>query len=140
MDQQALDAIAKGRYMGQVAEAFLARLSDCVSHVLTAHCCLFLKQLDEALAEGEPDMALLLATRFRRNIQRCFFYRTLTFLSASYVKTLDQGFCNQLDAFWQDFLGQLLRSARESSDPRMEDVLLEMKRIRLTQRRVETNE
>lgn len=129
-----LEALALGKYIGQPAETFLARLSDCVSIVLTAYCRRFLRQLDESLAEGEPDMAMLLASRFRRSIQACFFYRSLPFLPPDYVHTLDDGFGAQLDSFWNNFLEQLQKSARDSMDPRMEDVMFEMKRVKLTQR------
>ena len=134
LDQQAPEAMARGRYIGQPAGTYLERLSDCVSLMLTARCRRFLRQLDESLAEGEPDVAMLLATRLRRSIQTCFFYRTLPFLPRSYIHTLDKGFGEQLDSFWSNFLEQLQRTARESTDPRMEDLVLEMKRVKLTQR------
>lgn len=133
-DRQMLDTLALGTYIGQPAETFLARLSDCVSLVLTAHCRRFLRQLDDALAEGEPDMAMLLAARFRKSLQACFFYRSLSFLRSDYVRTLDEGFGAQLDSFWQNFLEQLQKSVKDSMDPRMEDIMYEMKRLKLTQR------
>jgi len=137
LDHQALEALAQGKYIGQPAETFLARLSDCVGMMLTARCRRFLRQLDESLAEGEPDMAALLASRLCRSIQACFFYRSLPFLAKSYIHTLDKGFGEQLDSFWKNFLEQLQTAARDSMDPRMEDIVFEMKRVNLNQKGVQ---
>lgn len=134
-DREMLEAVAGGSYPGRPAESYLEHLSETVSQVLTALCRRFLRQLDQALADGEPDSAPLLARRFRAQIQRCFFYRTLPFLERQYIDTLDEGFCRQLEAFWSDFLAQLGKTVRDSMDPRMEDVLLEMKRIKILQER-----
>lgn len=131
-DYRVLELLAQGKYIGKPAEAFLVRLSDVVSLVLTASCRRFLRQLDEALQDGETDMAMLLALRLKKNIRKCFFYRALPFLERNYIETLDRGFEGQLDSFWKSFLGQLKKTVRDSMDPRMEDVLMEMKRIKIT--------
>ena len=132
LDGAMLDALAQGKYTGTPAETFLVRLSDAVGLAMTGYCKRFLRQLDQALEDGEPDLAVLLARRLQKHLRKCFFYRSLPFLPASYVQTLDGGFRVQLDTFWMNFLTQLGKSARESMDPGMEDLLLEMKRIRLT--------
>lgn len=131
-DMEMLAAMAQGRYMGQPAETFLARLSDTVSLMLTAHCRRFLRQLDEALADGEADTAVLLARRFRKKLEAYFFYRSLPFLAASYIQTLDNGFRLQLEAFWANFLLQLQKNCRESMSPQLEDAAYEMKRMKIT--------
>lgn len=131
LDSQMLGILANGRYIGQPAESYLVRLSDTVGRVLTCHCRRFLKQLDEAFADGEPDMAVLLALRLKKSIRKCLFYQALPFLSAEYVQTLDKGFGDQLNTFWDNFLKQLWRTARDSMDSRMEDVVLEMKRVKI---------
>lgn len=136
LDHEMLDALACGRYIGRPAEAFLVRLSDVVGAVITAHCKRFLRQIDMAFSDEEPDMVPLLASRLKRNLSKCFFYRNLSFLDPAYVKTLDDGFCEQLEFFWKDVLTELRRSARDSMDSRMEDVCFEMKRIKIFQREV----
>ena len=100
LDAQMLDTLSRGQYLGQPTESFLSRMSETVSFCISCYCRRFLRQLDLALADGEPDMAALLAGRLRRNIQQCFFSRCLGFLDPSYIQTLDQGFGEQLDFFW----------------------------------------
>ena len=124
-----LEALARGRYLGQPAESFLSRLSEAVSICITGFCRRFLRQFDIALADGEPDMAVLLASRLRRNISKCFFYRTLPFLDPSYIQTLDAGLGEQLELFWKNFLSELKRTARDTDSPVMEDLYYEMKRV-----------
>lgn len=130
-DKEMLLAVARGTFSGQPPESFLARLSDAVSDMLSWHCRRFLTQLDQALAEGEPDMGRLLAIRLRRNVQDCLFYRRLPFLESGYVKTLDEGFERQLQAFWASFLQQLRLTARDSADPGMEDLVRELSRVKI---------
>lgn len=129
LDTQMLESLAQGRYLGQPTEGFLSRLSEAVSICITGFCRRFLRQFDLALADGEPDMAVLLASRLRRNIQKCFFYRTLPFLSPDYIQTLDDGLGEQLDFFWKNFLTELQRSAKDSNSVIMEDLCYEMKRV-----------
>ena len=128
-----LTLVRQGRYEGKPSESFLSRVSDSVSIMLSGCTRRFLRELDRALSDGEPDMAVLLAKRFRRNVAQCMFYRDLDFLSGEYIQTLDEGFENQLQAFWKDFLSQLNKSARDSMDPRMEDMALELRRISITE-------
>lgn len=130
-DRQMLETLARGEYLGQPAESFLVRLSETVGTVLTSLCRRFLRQLDEALADGEPDMVVLLASRLRKNISRCFFYRDLPFLSRAYIEELDRGFGEQLTFFWTNFLRELRRTARESMNPELEELVMEMKRIKI---------
>lgn len=130
LDHEMLDAFACGHYIGRPAEAFLVRLSDVVGIVITAHCRRFLRQMDEAFSDGEPDMVPLLASRLKRNLSKCFFFQTLSFLDPAYVQTLDDGFGRQLDSFWKNVLMELCRSARDSMDPRIEEVCFELKRMK----------
>lgn len=131
LDAQMLEVLSKGKYLGKPAEAFLVRLSDAVGIVITGYCRRFLRQVDMAFADGEPDVSVLLASRLRRNIRKCFFYRSLPFLETKYIQTLDSGFSRQLDSFWSNFLEELRKTARDSADSEMEDVYLEMKRIKI---------
>ncbi len=129
LDVQMLDVLTQGKYLGEPTEVFLSRLSEAVSVSITGFCRRFLRQFDTALADGEPDMAVLLASRLRRNIQKCFFYRSLPFLSASYIQTLDDGLGEQLEFFWKNFLQELHRSAKDSNSIVMEDLCYELKRV-----------
>lgn len=131
LDRQVLEELSLGRYMGQPAEAFLVRLSDTVGLVITAYCRRFLRQVDIAFEDGEPDMVALLAARLKRNLQLCFFYRNLPFLEAGYIRTLDEGYIRQLEAFWKDFLAELQRTAKDSQNPHLEDTFFELKRMKL---------
>lgn len=130
-NRELLTQIRQGSYGANPSETFLTRISDSVSVMLSVCTRRFLRELDRALSDGEPDMAILLATRLRRNVAGCLFYRDLDFLSGAYVRTLDEGFENQLNAFWKDFLAQFNKSARDSMDPSMEDMALQLRRIRI---------
>ncbi len=130
-DQTAIDSAVQGKLAGRPGEAFLARLSDTVSAMLTWNCKRFLRQLDTVLATGEPEMAVVIAVRLRRNLHRCLLYRLLPFLDEDYCAALEAGFQRQLDAFWADVLRQLRRSAWDSGDPSLEDVAWELSRIHL---------
>ena len=77
-------------------------------------------------------MAVLLAKRLRKQLRDSMFYRDLPFLSQTYIETLDTGYAQQLQAFWQDLLKQLDKTARESMNPAMEDLAQDLRRIRLT--------
>lgn len=129
LDEKMLESMAQGTFLGKPTESFLSRLSDVVSMCMSGYCQRFLRMLDLALSEGEPDMAGILASRLKKDIQRCFFYRSLTFLDESFVQKLDQGFREQLEQFWGNFLNQLRKSARDSDWPVMEDLYYEMKRV-----------
>lgn len=129
LDAQMLEMLSQGTFLGEPTERFRSRLSDVVSMCMSAYCQRFLRMLDLALSEGEPDMATLLAGRFRRDIQRCFFYRSLAFLDGSFIQKLDQGYREQLNFFWKNFLNELQKSARDSNSPVMEDLYYEMKRV-----------
>lgn len=122
--------VRMGTYDGKPTETFLSRVSASVSVMLSVCTRRFLHEMDQALADGEPDMAVVLASRFRRRIGQCLFYRDLGFFEEDYVRTLDDGFRNQLDAFWKDFLNQLQKSLKDSMDPRVEDMALELRRIK----------
>lgn len=130
-DQGVHALMLRGSFPGQISETYKSRLSETVGAMLTYHCRWFLRETDQALANGEPDMVALLAVRFRRKVQKCLFYRDLPFLEDSFVKILDEGFCAQVRAFWKDFLFQLKATANESSHTELEDVLLEMSRVRI---------
>ncbi len=130
-DSEMLNLVRNGTYPGTPSELFLSRLSDTVSVMLSGCTRKFLQQLDQTLADGEPDMAVLLAKRLRRQLRESMFYRDLPFLSQTYIQTLDGGFARQLQAFWQDFLKQLDKVARESMDPRMEELSHDLRRVRL---------
>ena len=132
-DVAMLEQVRGGTYSGTPSELFLSRLSDTVSVMLSGCTRNFLQQLDQALADGEPDMAVLLAKRLRRQLRDSMFYRDLSFVSQTYIQTLDEGFACQLQAFWQDFLKKLNQSARESMDPRFEDMAQDLRRIRLVE-------
>lgn len=114
-----------------VSESFKSRLSDTVSIMLSYHCRRFLKQLDLALAEGEADMAALLALRFRRSIRECMFYRRLSFLEDGFVAVLDDGYTKQVYGFWENVLKQLRQTVRERDDPALEDLFQEIRKIRI---------
>lgn len=129
LDEKMLEAMAQGTFLGEPTESFLARLSDVVSLCLSAYCRRFLRMMDLILAEGEPDMAGILASRLKKDIQRCFFYRSLSFLEESFVQKLDQGFQVQVEQFWKNFLSELRKSARDSNSPVLEDLYYEMKRV-----------
>lgn len=130
-DREACETIVRGIMPSGASESFKSRLSDTVGKMLTFHCRTFLRQLDQALEDGEPDMALLLSSRFRKAVDRCSFYRQMAFLDAEYVRTLDEGFGKQISAFWADFLRQLRKTARESMDPAMEDLVLNLSRVKV---------
>ena len=129
LDTGALEVLARGSYLGNPAPAFLQRLSETVSLVLTRHTRRFLRQVDEALADGEPDMIPVLASRLKKSIQKCLFYRSLDFLDTEYVRSLDRGYREQLENFWNDLLRELTRSARETGSYELEDLVRELKRI-----------
>ena len=131
-NRELLTLVRQGRYEGKPSESFLTRVSDSVSVMLSGCTRRFLRELDQALADGETDMAALLAVRLRRNATQCLFYRDLDFLRREYIQTLDEGFERQLKAFWKDFLSQLSRSARDSMDPGFEDMVQELRRISIT--------
>ncbi|MBQ9167947.1 MAG: hypothetical protein IJX67_06020 [Oscillospiraceae bacterium] len=130
-DRRVLELIAGGTLGGPPSEQFIARVSDTVSTLLT-HCCRdFLRRLDETLAEGDSDTVLTLAVRFRRNANACLFYRTLTFLPEPEVQMLEDGFTEQLQSFWNNFLRQVRITARDSMDPRTEDMAYELGRVKI---------
>ena len=131
-DLETLAQVRGGTCSGTPSELFLSRLSDTVSVMLSGCTRKFLRQLDQTLADGEPDMAVLLAKRLRKQLRDSMFYRDLPFLSQTYIETLDTGYAQQLQAFWQDLLKQLDKTARESMNPAMEDLAQELRRIRLT--------
>lgn len=120
----------QGTLPAGASETFKARLSDTVSMMLSVHCRRFLRQVDQALSEGDGDMVPLLAKRFWRTVSNSLFYRRLAFLDGAFVALLEEGYTGQLRAFWKDFLRQLERDARESGNPELEDLVLEMKKIR----------
>lgn len=130
-DREVLELAAGGQYPGKPAESFLVRLSDTVGTMLSFRCQQFLRQLDQALGDGEPDLAPLLAARLKKSLRLCLFYRSLPFLEERYVQELDRGFSVQLQNFWTNFLTQLKKIARDSDSPAMEDLLLEMSRIKI---------
>lgn len=136
-DKETLELVRRGSYMGKPSEQFLARLSDTVSRMLSGCTRRFLRDLDNALADNEPDMVPLLAARLRRAIRGCLFYRELAFLDRSYVRTLDAGFSGQLNSFWKDLLRQLFRAVRESGDPRLEDVVTQLRRMEIVEKSAE---
>lgn len=130
-DVRAVELVRDGSYPGKPSDAFLVRLSDTVGVLLSFFCQRFLRQLDQALEDSEPDLAPLLASRLRRDLHRCLFYRELPFLDGAYVQELDGGYTLQLQNFWRSFLTQLRRTARDSSDPRMEELMMELSRIKI---------
>lgn len=133
-DAQMLRTLARGTYPGEPGERFLERLSQAVGEALSACCKGFLRRVDLALEDGEPELAGLLARRLKTSIGRCFFYRELEFLPASYVRTLDAGFEEQMESFWRDFLRHLDKIARQTMAPELEDMVLELKRIKIIPR------
>ena len=130
LDQEMLKNLSRGRYLGKPSESFLVRMSDTLSVVITLHCRRFLRQVDQALADGEADMIPLLASRLKRHLNHCFFYRDVSFLDVTYIQNLDRGFGRQLISFWQNFLAEMGKSARESMDAGLEDVYFELKRMK----------
>ena len=129
LDTGALDALARGSYRGTPAPMFLQRLSQTVSLVLTRHTRRFLRQVDEAFADGEPDMVPVLAARLKQSVQKCLFYRHLDFLDTEYVRNLDRGYREQLESFWEKLLRELGKSARDTGSDELEDLVRELKRI-----------
>lgn len=130
-DRRVLELVADGTLGGPPSEQFIARVSDTVSVLLT-HCCRnFLRQLDEALADGDSDTVLTLAVRFRRNAHACLFYRKLAFLPEREVRILEDGFTEQLQSFWDNFLRQVRITARDSMDPSAEDMAYELGRLKI---------
>lgn len=130
-DQETLELIRKGRYTGKASEIFLVRLSDTVGAMLSRCTQKFLHDLDAALSDGELDMAMPLAGRFQKNVRKCLIYRHMEFLEESYIKTLDEGFEKQLLSFWDHFMLQMNRSARENGDPQFEDMAQELRRVKM---------
>lgn len=130
-EQSVLDSVANATYQGEPSDIFLVRLSDTVSKMLSVCMKWFLHEIDRLLSENEADMTTFVAKRFQKRIRGCFFYRDLRFLPESYVRTLDEGFENQIDAFWKDFLRQLELSARESMNPDVEEMAYELRRIKI---------
>ena len=136
-DKETLMLIPLGTYDARPTDVFLVRISDTVSAMLSKCIRRFLQKMDQLLADRELDMAVLLAVRFRKQLADCLFYRKMHFLERGYVHTLDEGFENQVEAFWKDFLNQLSISVRESMDPGFEDMALELRRIKIIDRRSE---
>lgn len=126
---EVLEQVRAGSYLGAPSEQFLSRLSATVSVMLSVCTRKFLKQLDQALVDGEPDMAVLLAKRLRKQLRDSLFYRELSFLSQNYIQTLDEGFARQLQSFWSDFIKHLKKVTKESMDPRIEDMAQDLCRI-----------
>ena len=130
-DRQVLALLAQGKLAGPPSEQFVARVSDAVSNLLS-HCCRqFLRQLDEALAEGDTDTVLTLAVRFRRHARECLFYRELYFLPEKEAMILEKGYSEQLKSFWDNFMRQVRITARDSMDVRTEDMAYELGRIKI---------
>ncbi len=130
-DQALLDSVTCATYQGKPSEMFLVRLSETVSKMLGLCMKWFLREIDRLLSENETDMATLVARRFRKRINGCFFYRNMEFLPASYIRTLDEGFEKQINAFWKDFLRQLDNSARTSMNPNVEEMAYELRRMKI---------
>lgn len=130
LDSKMLETMAQGSYLGKPAESFLVRLSETVGIVITGYCRRFLRQVDLALEDGEPDMVELLAVRLKRDIRKCFFYRSVSFLDSGYIHTLDTGFGDQLSAFWNQLLKELKKTAKDSANEELEDVYLALKRMK----------
>ena len=130
-EQSVLDSVVCATYQGKPSDMFLVRLSDTVSKMLSVCTRWFLREVDRLLSENEIDMTTFLAKRFQKRINGCFFYRNMDFLPAAYIRTLDEGFVNQVEAFWKDFLRQLDTSARESMNPEVEDMAYELRRIKI---------
>lgn len=130
-DPEILAQVRRGSYMGKPSEQFLARLSDTVSRMLSKCTRRFLRDLDSALADNEPDMVPMLASRFRKRVKACLFYRELPFLEGKFIQTLDAGFSSQLQSFWKDLNREISRSARESGDPRLEDLAMALRRMKI---------
>ena len=55
----------------------------------------------------------------------------MEFLEETYIKMLDEGFEKQLLSFWHHFMLQLDQSAKESGDPQLEDMALELRRVKM---------
>lgn len=121
----------QGTLTASPSEAFKVRLSETVSVMLSYRCTWFLKQLDDALEDGEPDQAALLAQRLRRSVQQCLIYRDMPFLEAELVESLDAGYRKQLLGFWENVLRQLRRMIRENDSPVLEDLIRELRRIHI---------
>ena len=130
-DSAACSLVSQGAVAVSSSEAFKVRLSETVSIMLSYHCTRFLKQLDAALENGEPDMAPLLAQRFRRSIQRCLIYRDMPFLEPEFTEKLDTGYKAQLCGFWETVLKQLKVMIRENDNPVLEDLIRELRRIHI---------
>lgn len=127
-DKMVLHLMAQGAYTDLVPENLKVRISQTVSTLLTHRFRRFLKTVDQALSEGDPEMIQVYAVRFRAEVSQCLFYRQLPFLDAGFVRELDSGYTGQIQAFWSDFLRQLKCDARDAMNTELEDLTRELSR------------
>lgn len=121
-DKSALQLISQGHFSEPVSENLKERISQTVSVLLGHRFRNFLRSVDQALSDGEPEMVCIYASRFRTEVDQCLFYHRLEFLDAPFVQTLDSGYFEQIRSFWSGFLRQLRRTARDSMNPDLEDL------------------
>lgn len=134
-NRQLLLLAADGKLRGPAPEQLAVQLSETVGILLTCCCRRFLRQTDQALAEGEAEMLPILAARFRRRLAECLLYRALPALGEARMAELEDGFARRIRSFWADYLRQLRRTACSSEEPALEDAALLLGRMDIWQER-----
>ena len=126
-----LDRLGQGSCPGveQVMTGFLERLQDTVNSMLqraVTHCT---RSLNTCLEEGDYSNLETILGRSRREMQRCRFYREISFLPRDFVRELDRQTLSEMNRFWSELQKALTGMAEETGSSDLYDILYYVDRL-----------
>ena len=80
---------------------------------------------------GETESLYLPYVHFAQKLSFCLFFRNLKFMSEKFRRELESSVRSEAEKFWLNAYRTLYYSCAQQHDTQLEDVLYQIKRIRL---------
>lgn len=110
-------------------ERFLERLQYTVKEMLTRSVKRCNKNLNELLEDGDFSSMEVFLRRSYTEMDRCRFYRKITFLKGEFLNELDLQVVAEKTRYWSELKQYLTDIAEESGNSELYDTVYYMKRL-----------
>lgn len=133
VDDGIIMTIKKGSFVnrGYIATQFNQKLVETINEALNKRITRFLKDLDMLITFNELSGLVPLFIKFRNEVRKCLFFRTLEFLDCKVKHELEQSAKMQMEQFWESTVSFLQKQSLEFSNADLEDSLFLIRRIQL---------
>lgn len=132
-----LSLICEGKCPGieNVQVQFLERMNETVNNMLNRSTKNCTRLLNDSLENGDLSNIETILRRGYKDIQRCRFYRNVSFIPVEYVEELDTKTVSEIDRYWKLMKKFFCDLVDETNNPDLDDMVYYINRLIIRDKR-----